>query len=83
MELFSNFPPHEREQMKEDFKGKIAVSFPSAYFRKAPGAQSPLWQEVSRIDEQGCVAKTGPRHLVDKLINYLEKMELEYSVIQL
>lgn len=83
MELYSNFPPHEREQMKEFFSGKIAVSFPSAYFRKAPSAQSPLWQNVSRQDEQGYVAKTAPRHMLDKLIKYLEKMEQEYSVLEL
>ena len=83
MELFNFMPPHLREQAQDAVKGQKAVKFPSAYFRKAPQAMHVAWQNVCTLDQEGFVVKTAPDFLIDKLLQYLEKLEQPYEVIQL
>lgn len=80
MELYNHLPPQFREQFAATVKGQRAVKFPAGYFRKAPQAMHTRWQNVARMDEKGNCYKTAPDFLIDKLIAYLEKMEVEFEV---
>lgn len=83
MVLFNYVPPQIRPQVLAAVKGQRAVKFPAAYFRKCPMAQHPLWQNVCSMDSEGMVVKTAPDGLVELLLDYLCKHELDYEVIQL
>lgn len=83
MELFNHLPPHLREQAHEAVKGQRAVRFPCGYFRKAPEAMNIGWQNVAQVDSEGFVTKTAPDRLINLLIKWLDKLELEYEVIKL
>lgn len=81
MELYNHLPPHLRDQFAGTIKGQRIVKFPAGYFRKAPQAMHIKWQNAARMDEKGNCYKTAPNFLIDALIKYLERMEVEFEVI--
>lgn len=81
--ILTHVPEPFRSQTLAKISHQKGIRFPAAYFIKAPYAQSPLWQNLTCMDETGLVIKTAPDFLFNKLVEYLDKNSIEFEVINL
>jgi hypothetical protein len=82
MDKFFKWLPEEiRQQELDKLKGQKYIFFPVAYFKKAGNmAMSPLWINLTSVDSDGMIAKSAPKHFIEKFAKTLDKAEIEYQI---
>lgn len=76
-------PEQDRNEYLRKLAGYIAIEFPAAFFKKAPSSMNPAWVTLLPTNHEGIVVKAGPYRWVQDFVRVLEKLEVEYRLIDI